>query len=473
MSLNWQEIDLILDELSLENSHIQKIKQPSFDSLIFQIYRPGERFSLNICLGQGRTRIHKTTRHLKTPDKLQRFAQFLRSRINGGKIIEVRHINKDRIILLTVLRGGEETLLWIRLWGGAANVITTERDGKILDAFYRRPKRGEVSGGSYFVEEFVQGDPSSGPDPAYTIREIGGDNSFNDKIDAWYAAIEDDSLRTSLLGKAAQAFERKRGRIETALNKLKAQHETYEEGNSHKEAGGLIMSNLYKIQTGDEWVTVENYYRDNEETTIKMDPTISPEKNAEKYFEKYRKAKKGRAVLLEETENQKSQLAYAEDEYKQAIEGSIVELENYVSHNWKQKQTKEKDKSPGLKFRSGDFTILVGRTARENDELLRRWVRGNDYWLHARDYPGGYIFIKNISGKSVPLDTLIDAGNLALFYSKGKKGGKGDLYYTRVKYLRRAKDGPTGLVLPTQEKNLSINLDSRRLDRLFQGDSGG
>ena len=108
----------------------------------------------------------------------------------------------------------------------------------------------------------------------------------------------------------------------------------------------------------------------------------------------------------------------------------------------------------------------MGRTARENDALLRRHVKGNDYWLHTRDFPGGYVFIRSLSGKSVPLEVLLDAGNLALFYSKGRTGGKGELYYTQVKYLRRAKDGKTGLVLPTQEKNLSIVLDRKRLDRL-------
>jgi predicted ribosome quality control (RQC) complex YloA/Tae2 family protein len=118
---------------------------------------------------------------------------------------------------------------------------------------------------------------------------------------------------------------------------------------------------------------------------------------------------------------------------------------------------------------SGGFTILVGRTAKENDQLLRRYTRGNDYWLHTRDYPGGYVFIKYKKGKSVPLDTLLDAGNLALFFSKGRSNGKGDLYYTQVKYLRRAKHGKLGLVIPTQEKNLSVELDQNRIDRLFSG----
>ena len=87
-------------------------------------------------------------------------------------------------------------------------------------------------------------------------------------------------------------------------------------------------------------------------------------------------------------------------------------------------------------------------------------------WLHARDFPGGYVFIKNRPGKTVPRDVLLDAANLAVYYSKGRKAGKADVYYTKVKYLRRAKNGPKGLVLPTQEKNIFITLDQGRLDRL-------
>ena len=112
--------------------------------------------------------------------------------------------------------------------------------------------------------------------------------------------------------------------------------------------------------------------------------------------------------------------------------------------------------------------LIVGRDATENDDLLRHYVKGSDLWLHVRDYPGSYVFIKARSGKTVPLDILLDAGNLALFYSKGRNNGEGDLFYTPVKFLRRAKNGPKGLVIPTQEKNLHIVLEDSRLKELEQ-----
>ena len=61
---------------------------------------------------------------------------------------------------------------------------------------------------------------------------------------------------------------------------------------------------------------------------------------------------------------------------------------------------------------------------------------------------------------------MLYAGNLAVYYSKARKNGQADLYYTQVKFLRRAKNGPKGLVLPTQEKNLTIKLDLSIITKL-------
>ena len=121
---------------------------------------------------------------------------------------------------------------------------------------------------------------------------------------------------------------------------------------------------------------------------------------------------------------------------------------------------------PGLSLERDGWLVLIGRSAAENDVLLRRHVRGNDMWFHARDYAGSYVFVKSRAGKSVPLDIMLDAGSLALYYSKGRSSGSGDIYYTQAKYLRRAKDGPKGLVIPTQEKNLRVKLDEGRMREL-------
>ena len=79
MSLNASEINLILKELDIEGSYIQKIIQPDFHSLIFSVYSPKDRFDLLISMKPGTSRIHRHMGRIRKSEKLQRFAQFLRS----------------------------------------------------------------------------------------------------------------------------------------------------------------------------------------------------------------------------------------------------------------------------------------------------------------------------------------------------------------------------------------------------------
>jgi predicted ribosome quality control (RQC) complex YloA/Tae2 family protein len=77
--------------------------------------------------------------------------------------------------------------------------------------------------------------------------------------------------------------------------------------------------------------------------------------------------------------------------------------------------------------------------------------------------------VKAPAGKSPPLEVMLDAGNLAIHFSKAKASGAGDVFYTQVKYLRRVKGGKRGLVIPTQEKNLHIKVEEERIERLKAG----
>jgi predicted ribosome quality control (RQC) complex YloA/Tae2 family protein len=193
---------------------------------------------------------------------------------------------------------------------------------------------------------------------------------------------------------------------------------------------------------------------------------------AQKYYEQYRKEKSGLVGIQREIAAGERELQEVTEKYSRLMkEDNPLILAKLLKKGGASRvspaSSSKKEKSrPGLSFRRGEWLIIVGRDARENDELLRRHVKGNDLWLHARDYHGSYVFIRHRAGKTVPLDILLDAGNLAIFYSKGRNNGEGDLFYTSVKYLRRAKDGPKGLVIPTQEKNLHIIIDETRLSSL-------
>jgi len=500
MSLNWKEINLILDELDLEGAQIQSAVQSAYDVIVFRLHKTGKTRQVLISLSSGACRIHETFRAVPKSDKPLRFAQFLSSRIVNGWIIEARQLGDNRIIYFKVKRHDTVFNMYIRLWSNAANFIVTDEENVVLDAMRRLPKKGEVTGKLFSADSVLKHDSLRNKSlnqknenqtafPAddgvkkeriYTVRDLPGGESFNKKIDDFYASQGGTLSLENLREQVRRNYEGSLGRINAALTRLKEKESSFADADRFKIYGDLILSNLDVIKPGDKWLEIIN---DNETIRIELDSQpgdrgagsnsyerITPAAMAGRYYEQYRKAKNGLGEIQREIEQGVRELKEVSEKLDRLLgETNPLVLAKLLKQGGALTGAKpsKKDKTrPGLSFKRGDWLIIVGRDARENDELLRRHVKGNDMWLHARDYHGSYVFIKQRAGKSIPLDILLDAGNLAVFYSKGRNNGEGDLFYTQVKYLRRAKDGPKGLVIPTQEKNLYIKLDDNRLRSL-------
>ena len=464
MSLNWKEIDLILEELALEGAQIQSAVQSAYDVVVLRIHKKGETKNLLISLSSGACRLHETFSGFPKSEKPLRFAQFLNSKVVNGWITEATQLGDDRVVRLVVARPDEVFKLYIRLWSNAANFIVTNETGTVLDAMRRLPKRGEITGGSYLPEKSEEKKKTP---REYEIRELPGEGSFNKKVDVFYSAQGGALSLEVLREKAQQRYEGSVGRINAALERLRCKKAEFDDADRYKDYGDIILSNIANIKPEDEWLETEDI---GGKIRIELEPRTSPAANAGRYYEKYRKAKSGLAQVQREITAGELELKKEEetlnrllDEKNPLILAKLLKSSGLTTASITKSPSKKEKTRPGLSFKRGDWLIIVGRNASENDELLRRHVKGNDLWLHARDFHGSYVFIRQRSGKSFPLDIMLDAGNLALFYSKGRNNGAGDLFYTPVKYLRRAKDGPKGLVIPTQEKNLHIKLDEDRL----------
>jgi predicted ribosome quality control (RQC) complex YloA/Tae2 family protein len=491
LSLNNAEIDLVISELEITGSQIQNIIQPDFSSLFLSLYDRGIKKDLLISLAPGKTRLNLTERRFPKPAKQQRFVQFLKARILGGRIAYVTQPGKERIVKIKIDNDEWETFLWVRLWGGSANIIATDSELTILDLFYRRPGKNEISGGKLCLPENAAQSAAGGagtdttPDTlaeaqesgkkgtTYKVRDYpnGKGNLFNTFIDNYYAdaglSDERERIREKITGKIT----RKLLILKSSLDRVSDELGAPGSFDRFRQYGQLILSSSHLIKPADKWLETENYFDNGNLISIELDTSLTPEENAEKYFKKYKKAKAAQSILQEEKNNIESRIKKLDETLASLDAINDVEKLNKINSEDELKKENNvfpgKSSLPGLQFYSGSYKFLVGKASTENDALLRKHVKGNDYWLHARDYPGSYVFIKYINGKSIPLEILIEGGNLALYFSKGRNSGKGEVYYTQVKYLRRAKGAKTGTVLPTQEKNLFIILDKKILGKLL------
>ena len=459
MSLNWKEIDLILEELDLAGYQIQKAIQAAFDVLCLKLHGKQGTKNILIALTPNACRIHETFSSIPKSDRPLRFAEFLNSRIGNGWIEEAVQLGDNRIVRLTVHcgeRGGPSERvyrIYIRLWSNAANVIVTDEAGAILDAMRRLPKRGEATGGRYAPEEALgsgaaaqaaggraavlpvaalvlqpamaitaqaaalavteaaantvtdaAANAAKRPKKEYFVREIAGEAGFNQKIDAFYAEQGGALSLGSLKEQAAKVFEARMTRLQASLDKLAEKEADFASADRFKQYGDIILANMASIRGGDTWLEAENFYSGGL-VRIALDPKQTAAAQAEAYYEQYRKAKSGLDDVRAEIAAGKAGL----ERLEAALAALLAETNPLVLQKKLKtgggvqavpaQMRRQDQKRPGLSFRRGDWLLIVGRDAAENDDLLRHYVKGGDLWFHARDFPGSYVFVKQRSGK--------------------------------------------------------------------------
>ncbi len=109
------------------------------------------------------------------------------------------------------------------------------------------------------------------------------------------------------------------------------------------------------------------------------------------------------------------------------------------------------------RFESSDgFEIMVGKKAQDNDFLTFRVARSLDTWMHAADYPGSHVVIRNPNRKEVPNRTLLEAAQLAAFYSSGREQTKAAVHYTQRKFVNKPKRSVPGLVSLSSFKTILV-----------------
>ncbi len=460
MSLNWKEIELILKEADLDGCKIQNVVQSSFHSVTWQLYRPDRgRFDFYCEVGTQNSRIHLVSGGKKPPKtkKLQRFEQFARKNIEGSVIRKCTQMPFDRLVRWDIENHGRPMCIWLRLYSASgANIIVTEQDGRILDLLLRRPGRDEISG-SRFTPEIITEDSGR-----FSVREYNENSSFNAFIEAFYSSVQREETLDDLRNRALKQKERELSRLEGSIISARRTVQANSDWEELKLEADLLSADSYRIPKGASTHTLTDWST-GRTIEVRLNPSLSPGDNVQAFYEKYHKAKGTWENAGAELQRLTEQYRKTEALYNQALtetdnpEEDLRRLSALLDKN--ESQSTPVIQHPGLHAVCRGWDIIIGRNAKENDELLRHYARPNDMWFHTRDFPGGYVFVRFRKNKTIPLDVMLEAANLAVFYSKARESSSADLYYTQVRYLRRAKNGKTGLVLPTQEKNLTIKPD--------------
>ncbi|TDX52778.1 Rqc2 family fibronectin-binding protein [Orenia marismortui] len=265
--------------------------------------------------------------------------------------------------------------------------------------------------------------------------------------------------------KAHKKYRKVKGQLKGALN-----------ADKYQLKGELITANIYQLKKGDKKVKLNNYYDNNKEITISLDPQLSPAENAQKYFKKYEKSKKSVKYLKNESRKAKNEINYLKqlevnieqsttlDELEEIYEELIQEA--YIKKQRHNKNKKD-NKLPPLKFKSSDgYDILVGRNNRQNDKLTKKIANNQDTWLHVKDIPGSHTIIRNHTGDKIPENTILEASQIAAFYSKGRNSSNVPVDYTSIKDVKKPKGAKPGMVYYENQTTLYVDPDEQIVNGL-------
>jgi predicted ribosome quality control (RQC) complex YloA/Tae2 family protein len=404
-------------------------------------------------------RIYLIKRRLKELEKQSghpsSFVLHLRKLLSNAIITDASKFDGERIVRFDLLAEDElgdrkRYALIAQLTGRSANLFLLGADGRIIDSLRDSGRIGET---------YMPPDTSS-PPKAESAFPQGAFAALSEALDAHYQKLEAGRAFAARAKSAVDEIKRQLKKREKLLGNLQKDIEAHGDVERHKRLGDLLLANPNaKVKNGE--VTVIDFFDESMPgIVIGIEENLTPAQAAQNHFAAYTKARRALSEVparIETVEAEVSELMRQMEELQNRISGGDLPAAANGSVVKQRERPKENISTGYRTFVSDDgFEILVGRGAKDNDQLTFRTGKSQDLWLHAADYPGSHVIVRNPNRKEIPQKTLLEAAQLAAFYSQAKKQPKAAVNYTQQKNVSKIKGGAPGLVRISTFKTIMV-----------------
>ncbi|WP_419185758.1 NFACT RNA binding domain-containing protein [Rohdeia mirabilis] len=442
-------------------------------------------------LQQGRVQRHKGA--------VGPFFERVAKELEGATVRSVQQVRSDRLVLVGFDTDSGRRGLLAELVGRHANLLLVDGSERVLDllvppkppkakgsepartprlalgeVYEPPPGRPPAEPGPPLVESFdapaePARDPSFAPLSFLVEAAVGG------------AALEDERNRAAK--HLRDRLTRRLQGAEGALRGLESRERAAEQSERVRQDGELLKAALGQLERGRESIELDDWFGDpGAKRTIVLDPRRSPHQNVERLFDRYHKLVRSAESLVEERARNEERRANVL-EILAALEagGDPAELEtravaaglvDALDRERGKRVQKVAPRTCYRRFESAAGTeILVGRSARDNDELTLKVARGNDLWLHTADTPGSHVVLRVERGREPADEDVLDAAHLAVHFSPLKNAARADVHVAFRKQIHKRKGAPAGLVNLSGGRTRSVRMEPERLKRLLGGDA--
>ncbi len=455
------------------------------DDLLLFVRVGEERRALQVAPGGARARVTITTRRFAkdafaTGPRHHRLEQLL----VGARFERIATAAGERRATLLLRDAGEAPVrIEIELFGNRGLWAVCAGDGTIA-ALSRLPnvKGRELRPGAAYAPPAPRPHAESQPE-RFAAPVLAA-------IDLHFTALDLEAERDGDRTAMARALERHAKRLDQRIAGLVTQREAMERADELRLHADLLLAYSHGLAADAPALHAPDPRDPDCEIVIPRDPGVPAHVQASALYKRARKAEHGIGICgrqLGEARADRERIAALAASIETATDDQLPRLRRELEAAGlvprerpapADAATKKLAKvTRGENFRR--FTsaegqlILVGRDNRQNDRLTTRVARGNDVWMHVgRGYAGSHVVVRVPKGKTASLETLLDAGTLAVHFSKVRGAELEEVVYTQAKHVRKPKGLPPGRVVPAQTKTLRVRRDPERLERLLGSADG-
>lgn len=537
MALDAICLSAVVAELraAIEGGKIDKIHQPGSQDVVLAVRGPGGNVRVLLSANPSHPRLHLTALDRENPDKPPMFCMLLRKYLTGARILALEQPYMERVVTfrleaLDELGDRVRRSLVLEAMGRHANLILLDGEERIVDClrrvdgdlttgarqilpglFYRLPEprfgvppllerelrfRGEegdlapaVEGlwndvkEGHFTPTLLLRDGKAADFSFLPILQYGPATqlqeypSFGGLLDDFYENRERQE-RTKQRGEdLLRAVKNARDRTARKLENQRRELLATQDRERLRQLGDILTTNLHALEKGRSTVRLQDYY-DPEcgEVEIPIDPLLTPQQNAARYYKEYNKAKNAEGALTLQIEKGENDLSYLDSvlenlslaEGERDLQEIRQELTDtgYLRRPSKSAKREKRVAGKPMEFRTdAGLRVSVGKNNSQNDQLTTKLASKGDWWLHTQKIHGSHVILWT-GGEEPDEVSMAQAASLAAWFSQGRAAGKIPVDYTPVKFVKKPAGARPGMVVYTTYRTLMAQPDEALAKRL-------
>ena len=534
MALDAICLSAVLHELRqvVTGGKIDKIYQPGRDEVVLAMRTGAGNVKLLLSASSNHPRPQLTALNRENPAEPPMFCMLLRKHLTGGRLLDITQPPQERIAVfrfetLNELGDRQERKLVLECIGRRANLILLDEEGRVVDClrrvegdvtsgkravlpglFYHLPdphpglspliaREGEARGeGADWGETLLATVETGGYTPTVLIRDgrpvdftflsitqYGPETTqrtyetFGELMDDFYAVREQAERARQKGQDLVKTVTTARDRTARKLANQRRELEGTKDRERLRQLGDILTSGLHMMTKGMTTFHAVDYYDpDGAQVDICLDPLLTPQQNAAKYYKEYNKAKNAESALTLQIEKSERDLDYLESVLEaiplaegerdlQEIRQELIDT-GFARRPKKSKAREKRTASKPMEFQSSSgLRISVGKNNTQNDRLTTKQAGRGDIWLHTQKIHGSHVILW-CEGETFDTTSLSEAAVLAAYFSQAREGRKVPVDYTPVKYVKKPAGSKPGMVIYTTYQTAYVDPDEELVKKL-------